>query len=181
MEQLKSPEQLFENLYQQILNSGDTLLIENLEGFSKTEFLEYLSQTGKFVFHGTNNSEIEELEPRQASCRSKKFGNLNAVYSTTDPVLPTFHAVFNKTYFSGVSSSGVTNKEYKFAIDGTFGDGKTWTNGCVYILDRNLFQQGEDDFGKPIDEFVSEVPVKPKAKLLIIPNDFEYIEKVEIK
>jgi hypothetical protein len=89
----------FQNLHQKILEAEDVFVIENIEDFSKSDFLKYLAETRDFVFHGTNSSEIEELEPRQANCKSKKFGNLNAVYATTDHVLPVFHAVFNKKYF----------------------------------------------------------------------------------
>jgi hypothetical protein len=67
-----------------------------------------------------------------------------------------------------------------FSIDGDFADGKTWTDGCVYILDRSLFEQGADDTGKSINEFVSKNPIKPKAKLIIHPEDFSYIHEVEI-
>jgi hypothetical protein len=177
----QNPEQTFESLYQQITSSPEVLLIENIEGLSKVDFLKFLSEKGEFLFHGTNSAEIEELEPRQANCRAKNFGNLKAVYATTDPVLPIYHSVFNKKYFSGRSSSGVeSGNKYVFKVDGKFGDNKTWTNGCVYILDKSKFEQGTDDEGSPIDEFACREPVKPLAKLLTESEDFPYLDEVEI-
>lgn len=174
------PEQLFESLYQQITTSENVFVIENIEGQSKVDFLKFLADKGEFLFHGTNSAEIEELEPRQANCRAKNFGNLNAVYATTDPVLPIYHSVFNRKYFSGVHSSGVKNDKYIFKIDGVFNDKKVWTDGCVYILDKSKFEQGTDDNGELIDEFASIEPVKPLVKMLVTPEDFPYLDEVEI-
>ena len=177
----QTPEQLFESLYQQIISSENTLLIENIEGQSKVDFLKYLSQKDEFVFHGTNSADIEELEPRQANCRAKNFGNIKAVYATTDPVLPIYHSVFNRKYFSGIHSSGVEDNKYVFKIDGTFKDEKVWDNGCVYVLDKSEFEQGQDDGGRLIDEYASRELVKPLAKVLMSPEDFPYLDEVEIK
>lgn len=183
--ELESNQKLFESLYQKIIDSEEIFVIENIEGLSKVDFLKYLSETGKFLFHGTNSGDIKELEPRQANCRSKKFGNLKGVYSTEDPVLPIYHSVFNKKYFRGVHSSGVefpnseTDKGYVFKVDGEFADGKHWIDGCVYILDKTKFEQGTDDDGKLIDEFVSREPVKPSAKMFVSPEDFPFLNEVE--
>lgn len=181
LETIKNPEKVFEALYQEIINAEDVFTVEAMEGFSKVEFLKFLADKGEFLFHGTNPTEIEELEPRQANCRAKNFGNLSAVYATTDPVLPIYHSVFNRKYFSGLHSCGVTNNEYIFKIDGKFKDEKVWTDGCVYILDKSKFEQGTDDDGELIDEFASTEPVKPLAKMLVEPEDFPYLDEVEIK
>ena len=76
-ETLQTPEQIFESLYQQIISSENVFIIKNIEGLSKVDFLKFLADKGEFLFHGTNSAEIEELEPRQANCRAKNFGNLN--------------------------------------------------------------------------------------------------------
>lgn len=179
-----TPEQFFESLYQKIISSENILVIEDTEGFSKVDFLKFLAEKGEFLFHGTNSAEIEELEPRQANCAAKNFGNLKAVYATADPVLPVYHSVFNKSGFSGRHSSGIESDskgtDYVFKINGKFADEKTWTEGCVYILDKSQFEQGVDDNGKLIDEFASREPVKPLAKLLTKPEDFPYLDGVEI-
>lgn len=187
-ESIKNQNELFDVLYNQINSAEEPIVIENIEGYSKSEFLKYLADTGEFLFHGTNSPEIEELEPRQANCQAKNFGNLNAVYATNDSVLPIFHSVFKRNGFEGSSSSGVTFSErnggdakYIFKINGTNSTGEFWTDGCVYVLDRSQFEQGTDDDGKPINEFASLEPVKPKAKLIIHPEDFEYKDEVEVK
>lgn len=187
MEQLNPTEQneQYEALYQQIISGSlRGKVLTDSEGFSKADFLRFLSEKGTVLFHGTNAAGIEALEPRQANCGAKEFGNKCAVYATEDPVLPMFHAVFNKQHFSGRSHSGVTESseglKYNFAIQGTFHAGQMWTRGYVYLLDKADFVQGTDDEGQPIDEYVSIVPVIPLAQMVLDPEEFPYIEEVEV-
>lgn len=157
--------------------------------YPKKEFLEYLVTHNKVLLHGSNWSGLTPLEPRQANCRSKKFGNLNAVYATQDAVLPLFHAIRDSKRFTGRSASGYTDsvdgasgkmmRTYNFNAEERVLALHPWSDGVVYILPRDLFEQGEDDRGELIDEFVSRTPVQPITRLQIRPEDFPYLNDVQ--
>lgn len=177
---------LFDAAYQKALtNPGG--FIEYTFPYPKHEFLEFLVNMKGVLLHGSNYPDIHELEPRQANCKSKKFGNLKAVYATEDEILPIFHAVQDKTKMHDVAmSSGYSDeggvKTYNFGIDKQeVLDSYPWSGGVIYILPRAIFEQGTDDEGHPIDEFISRVPVSAIAKLRVAPEDFPYINQVVIK
>lgn len=179
---------LFEKLYQKaIAKEGDFL---DYEGpYTKEKFLEFLVQNKNVVLHGSNR-ESEELEPRQANCRSKKFGNLNAVYATEDNILPIFYAIKDKEKWDGPSASGYykviepltkqVDKKYEFEIDEKMVKSKPWSDGVIYVLSKKDFDQGVDDKGNLIDEFVSRSPVKPLFRLKVEPKDFPYLNNIKL-
>ncbi len=152
-----------------------------LDGYSKSEFLDYVAQSKKMVLHGSNYR-VDTLIPKQANCRSKKFGNLEAVYATKDSVLPIFYAIKDKNLFRGVAESGVNetenNKEYHFAVEEKILKTSPWSGGQVYILPEEDFEQGTDDSGQPIDEYVSRKEIKPVVRIDIGPEDFPYLDKI---
>lgn len=177
---------LFEDIYQEAI-AKDGGFIDYQNPYPKHEFLDFLVREKGVVIHGSN-WDAEELEPRQANCRSKKFGNLEAVYATQNAILPIFYAIKDKEKFRGVAQSGFgeemndsgeVSKGYKFAVDSHMLQLKPWSRGIIYILPRDSFEQGTDDDGNPIDEFVSRTPVKPLAKLSVDPSDFPYLDKIQ--
>lgn len=179
--------QAFEELYKKILSADGNFIEYNLP-YAKREFLEYLTEKKNLLVHGSN-WDTEELEPRLANCKSKKFGNLNAVYATADAVLPIFYAIKDKEKFRGMANSGfsekkevnrATKKVYTFGIEPEMLKSDPWSVGVVYILPKDLFEQGTDDDGVLIDEWVSRHPVKPLAKLRVTPEDFPYLKDIGV-
>ena len=179
---------VFESLFSKILNAeGD--FIEYREDVPKEEFFDYLVREKKVLLHGSNDQHIQELKPRQANCRSKKFGNMRGVYATNDPVLPIFHAVIDKGRFKGASvsavdtetdESGTVQKQYRFKVNKEMWEIQPWSEGVVYILPKESFEQGIDDDGEPVEEWISKTPVKPLAKLKVLPADFRFLKDIEI-
>lgn len=177
----------FEEVYKEILEAnGD--FIEYQENFSKEEFLDYLVRDKNVLLHGSNDSNIQELESRQANCRSKKFGNMKGVYAVNDSVIPIFYSIIDKNRFEGTSVSaidttidekGTAQKKYHFAMNKNMLNIQPWSEGAVYILPKESFEQGTDDAGNLIEEWMSKVSIKPLAKLKILPNDFRFLSEVE--
>jgi len=180
-------ERLFNGMYDSMTSKNDGDFIEYQGEFPKEEFLDFLVHEKGFLLRGTNNSTIQELEPRQANCASKKFGNMCGVYAVEDSVLPIFYSIKDKDLFNGIAESGVgeipseegPQKKYHFAVSREALESNLWSEGAVYILPRETFKQGGDDDGGLIDEWASEVTVKPVAKLKISPNDFRFLDEIQ--
>jgi hypothetical protein len=176
----------FDFTYQQALAHPGSF-IEYTLPYPKHEFLDFLVATKDVVLHGSSHSNISELKPQLANCKSKKFGNLNGVYATGDSVLPIFYAIQNEKKLKGQQiDSGYWEQEgkktYNFAVSSKeVLDSYPWSDGVIYILPRKAFEQGTNNEGHPIDEFISRVPVTPIAKLRVAPEDFDYLNQVQIK
>ncbi len=179
----------FETLYQGML-AQDGGFVEYSLPYPKYDFLNFLVREKGVLLHGSNQPDIRELEPKQANCKSKKFGNMQAVYATQDSILPLFFAVRDRSKMRGRTESGYREeyvdgqqkKTYGFAVSSqAVLNSNPWLDGVVYILPSDSFEQGTDDEGHQIDEFVSRTPVKAIARLRVGPEDFPYLDKVTIK
>ena len=178
--------EVFEKMWRELPEEGGFIEFEG--DFPKHEFLEYLVENKNVVLHGTP-LDLNELEPRQANDKAKKFGNLLGVYATQDSVVPIFHAIRDKRKYQGSSQSGTTesrdengnllSKKYHFAMSKDALEKAPWSEGTVYILPKEKFEQGKNDRGESSNEFVSMEPVKPKAKLRVSPQDFPYLDTIE--
>ncbi len=188
LKEILSPDQekiaSFEEFYKKILLSKGDFVDYNLS-YPKEEILQYLTKNKNLLLHGSNY-DVGELEPRQANCKSKKFGNLNAVYATADAILPIFHAIRDKEKFHGRSTTskrkvndGTIKIFYDFKVEVEMLKSKPWSVGVIYILDKNAFEQGTSDEGVPIDEWVSRLPIKPIAKLRIDPKEFPFMDDIK--
>ena len=186
--EIKDKEKDFAKLWQEVItnkNKEELLAVNYDLPYPKEDLLTYLVTNKEVVLHGSDKKDIEILEPKQANDRAKEFGNKNGVYVVTDSVLPIFYAIQNREKISGLIISGVESdsdtkeKKYEFKMSKKVLDTKPWTNGMVYILDKNNFQQGVDDSGELIDEWVSEMPIKPLAKLEVQPEDFRFLNKIK--
>lgn len=81
---------------------------------------------------------------------------------------------------SGVEINDETGEvKYKFKIPMRSEDPSPWTNGVIYIFDKNQFHPEIDDGGEPSGEWTSDVPIKPLAKLNVKPEDFRYMDNIE--
>lgn len=178
--------EVFEKMWKELPEEGG--YIEFKSDFPKHEFLEFLVENKNVVLHGTP-LDLGELEPRQANDKAKKFGNFSGVYATQDSIIPIFHAIRDKRKYRGSTQSGlrtstdakgnILSREYRFAMNKEALEKAPWSEGVVYILPKEKFQQGTNDQGESSNEFVSLEPVKPIAKLRISPADFPYLDTIE--
>lgn len=170
-------EELFNSLH------PDTFL-EFDEKFTKKEFLDWVINNKNILLHGSNNQYIYELKPQLANCESKKFGNQNGVYATEDTTLPMFYAIKDLENFHGVAISEVYKntqgqKEYSFQVPVEMLGVDAWSPGAIYLLDKSKFVQGRDKNSQLIDEYMSPQKISPLGKIIILPKDFDYFNKIQ--
>ena len=182
-------EQAFTLLYQTVVEQDAGKVIEYALPYPKHEFLDWVVQEKDVLLHGSCEQGIQILEMNQANCQSKEFGNLEAVYATSDPILPIFYAIrdvqgvgFRYRVISGVTrrfdSSGKEERTYNFKLHPIDLASKPWAAGAVYLLPKHTFKQGTNDKGQLIEEWVSMVPVVPLAELRVEPSDFPYFDRI---
>ena len=106
-----------------------------------------------------------------------------AIYATKDSIIPIFKAILNKKKIKSNYSFYVNTKDeiktYNFNIDEDHSTETLWCRGIIYIVSSSTFVRGTDDKGRNIDEYASEVPVKPIIKLNVQPNDFPYLDTIK--
>ncbi|MFC4307320.1 hypothetical protein ACFO1S_28235 [Cohnella boryungensis] len=74
-------------------------LIEYDSSYPKFRFLQYLSLLQQTLFHGSNNNEIDEFEPRRQTLYNGRY--VDAVFATNDGIRPFFYAILNKSKLMG--------------------------------------------------------------------------------
>lgn len=179
--------QAFIKLFEEILTSKGEVVptVEYRLPYPKEDFFKFLVQEKNVLLHGSPDRNIDTLEPRQANDRAKVSGNKKAVYGVTDTVFPIFHAILDRKGPVGIVDSEITNnpetgeREYKFSMSKDILDAKPFTNGMIYILDKNQFSPEHNDSGELSGEWTSENSVKPIAKIEVGPEDFRYLDKIE--
>ena len=82
----------FDNLFQS--TSIGTFIDYSLP-FPKWQFLTYLCETKNLVLHGSQNLEIERVEPKQANDK-RAYSNQFAIYATTDGIWVMYFAILDR-------------------------------------------------------------------------------------
>jgi hypothetical protein len=132
-------------------------------------FLHHLTRSG-FVLHGSNEGAIEEFRTRSGF---DAYGHsIDAVFGTDDAIWPLYFAVVNRP----VANSYINwclhvrgESRYLFSIGSDPARRESWTSGTVYALPRDTF--GPTPGSR---ELVSTVPVRPRARLPVSPDDFPF-------
>jgi hypothetical protein len=140
--------------------------------------LEELSQTNKYVFHGSQNGELAQLRPTDSG--SKRYNTVTGevstaekcVYATADLDLAIFIAtIWRRIGASGWSTNGITEDsvEFKFhASELAIKEASKPSNlGFVYVLDKNHFKR---DLQNPY-ELISTSAVEPYALVKVTAYD----------
>ncbi len=180
----------FEKILSERVIPGEGELIQWNVPYLKHEFLQFLALQERFIFHGSNNLEIEEFSTRRTSMelndRSGR-GNKQAVYGTHDGLWPMFFAIVDRPNLTGSIRNGVMylqNQEgeeqavYQFSINQDLLPERPYVQGALYILPRETFERIPIADGTLSNEWASEVPVKPLAKLYLIPEDFPFLDQI---
>ena len=132
-------------------------------------FLHHLVRSG-FLLHGTNEPEIAEFRTR---ANDDAHGRpVDAVFASDDAVWPMYFAVVNRpvarSYINWCEHVPGASR-YLFSIGSDPRDDRSWREGTVYVLPAETF-----DPTPASRELVSRVPVRPRARLRVAPDDFPF-------
>lgn len=148
-------------------------LVEYRLPYPKHELLSYLVHRRGLLAHGSNLDNIALFEPRESNDSGTY---LTGVYAADDGIWPMFFA----TVARGGGRLGLCNgvlhigggarlrRFYLFSITKDPADPASWTEGTVYLLPRETFRHSWGN------EWVSDVPVRPVARLCVTPEDFPF-------
>ncbi len=178
----------FEKLWAEEVEGGDGRLLTYALDHRKHEFLRFLAERKPVVLHGSNLPDIERFEPRRHTLGGSASGSLRGVYACTDGIWPLYFAVVDRKNYPGSLRNGAMPIEneygekarlYYFSLDREelAREPGPWTDGTIYILPGETFSQTVQSGLLPL-EVVSEVPVRPLAKLAVTPEDFPFLHDV---
>jgi hypothetical protein len=162
--------------------SFDALLARTPEGGEieydlpqpKWWFLHHLVTHG-YVLHGTNERAIDEFRTRR-NFDAHNVREVDAVWATDDAIWPLYFAVVNRpvaqSYINWCEHPGNGTSRYLFSIGSDPKAPESWATGTVYVLPRDTFEPTPDS-----RELTSTVPVRPRARLTVEPEDFPFRSK----
>jgi hypothetical protein len=147
---------------------GDTVAYAS--GAPRWWFLHHLIRRG-FVLHGSNDTEIAEFTPR-GNFDAHNVRRVEGVFASDDAIWPIYFATADRT----TEPRGLINwcehagrgARYLFALEGE----PSWIHGAVYALPRETFEATPSS-----RELISFVPVQPRLRVLVTPDDFPLREK----
>jgi hypothetical protein len=133
-------------------------------------FLHHLIGRG-YVLHGSNNTEIEEFEPR-GNFDAHNVRHVEGVFASDDAIWPIYFATADRTR----ERRGLINwcehvgsgARYLFALEGD----PSFRDGTVYALPSDTFEATPSS-----RELVSFVAVRPRLRVPVTPDDFPLRDK----
>lgn len=174
----------FEQALQSAAATGARALIDYSCDYPKADFLRYLVSHKELLLHGSNTADIDMLLPKRQSDFNGK--PMTAVFASGDGVWPIFFAVLDHERFRGsmrngcfvtADGKGADRRFYFFSINQEMLQLQPWTDGMVYVLPRASFRQTSRGAVR-FDEWASEEPVQPLARLPVSPADFPFLPNV---
>ncbi len=180
----------FDALLQSCLARGDGDWISYDLPYPKHEFVQYVSQQDIVIFHGSNNHEITTFKPVRTSMElhdESGRGNLQAIYGTHEGLWSMFFGIVDRPRLRGSIRNGVQyfqNRQgeklsvYTFSINQEQLAERPFTTGALYFLPRETFVRLKLTEESYANEWASEKPVQPYAKLLIEPEDFPFLAQI---
>jgi hypothetical protein len=176
----------FDAMFDRALARGENSVISYTSDRPKHEFLTYLVERRGLLMHGSNRTALDVLKPRT---QTNYLGRpVRAVFATADGLWPMFFAVLDREIYEGslrngcfwvTNSDGARQKCYHFSINAAMLEREPWNDGMIYLLSREGFQQERDPQGELLEEWVSEKPVRPLARLPVAPQDFPFLRQVQ--
>lgn len=176
---------VLDTFYHSIIAPAAGALIKYDLPYPKHALLSYLVDTQPVLLHGANAPNIERFEPRQA-VDATEIGSQAAVYAASDPLVPIWFAVLDRTRSYGPDPFAISSlfrwratgteqrhKVYYFAVSAAALRQQPWTTGVVYMLPRQTFVP---DAGET--QWLSREPVMPIARLPVEPSDFPFLDMV---
>ncbi len=180
----------FETLLETSLRAADGSWIDYDLPYPKHEFGQYVTAQDQIIFHGSNKTDIDEFQPIRKSMELRDEtgrGNVQGVYGTHDGLWAMFFAIVDRQRLHGSIRNGVMYFEnrageqisvYNFSINQEQLDEEPYIEGALYLLPRKTFTRLQLTPESYANEWASEQPVKPFAKLHLQPEDFPFLKQI---
>jgi hypothetical protein len=182
---------VLESLWQHSIASGDVPWIETLP-VPKWVFLCWLTEEKNVLLHGSSNPNISLFEPRSPNAKDDdEFSQQTAVFAASEGIWPMFYAILDRENFrprllNGALRfelpEGLSDVRYFFSVTQNILEKYPWREGFIYILPREGFILQPPH---PLGDFIIHElhwanlnPVKPLAKLKVLPEDFPFLSQV---
>ena len=124
---------------------------------------------------------------RQRLPRLQRSSHLQAVYGTHDGLWAMFFAIVDRGRLKGSIRNGVMylhNRAgealavYNFSVNQAQLAERPWTEGALYLLPRENFQRQRLTEVSYSNEWASVTPVRPVARLDVVPEDFPFLDRI---
>ena len=179
----------FEHLFQ---TSPVGAIIDYQLTYPKWQYLSWLCETQELVLHGSQNTGIDQVKPRQAE-DIKAFSNQKAIYATTDGIWVMYFAILDRKKFNDLSLFNTclqtrvaqapwSDPLYFFSVTHSALVQKPWCAGMIYILPRRSFKQEAPQQTQGLEiilpHWISHVAAVPLGRLRVEPQDFPFLAQV---
>lgn len=180
----------FDALLEAILKDPTGKKIDYALDYPKHYFVQYVMNKDMFIFHGSNNRSIEVFNPVRTSVElfdRSGSGNLQAVYGTHDGLWAMFFAIVDRGRLKGSIRNGVMYLHnqtgealavYNFSVNQAQLAERPWTEGALYLLPRENFHRQRLTEESYSNEWASVTPVRPVARLDVVPEDFPFLDRI---
>jgi hypothetical protein len=181
----------FEDLFQFCLERANGSWVDYNLPYPKYEFVQHLTEQDVVIFHGSNNTDINTFQPVRKSMElmdETGRGNIAGVYGTHDGLWAMFFAVIDREKLKGSIRNGVMYFQdrdggqlpvYNFSINQDQLAVKPVTEGALYLLPRETFRRLKLTENSFTNEWASEKPIKPYAKLRLQSEDFPFLDQID--
>ncbi len=190
LEMTPAKEAAFGALHDEALRLGGAEFVPYDLPYPLWEFVRFLMDRDAYIFHSSGRTDLTELRPERQSMELSDEtgrGNMAAVYGTHDGLWSMFFAIIDRDNLSGSIRNGVLTFHdadgvevpvYNFSINRDELDRRPYRHGALYLLPREPFVQLELLPGVLSNEWASEQPVRPLAKLAIAPEEFPFLDQI---
>lgn len=181
----------FDQLIETAIESGSDLPIRYDLPYPKVEFLNYICDWRGLVTHGSPMCELKTLEPIRKSHDSSEFGNRAQIFCSPDAIWAMWFAILDKEKYVSTNNACIRigsgtrrEKYYHFALPRNKKEEPPFTEGMLYICRVEDFPVRRvipilNFLGGEVEEWGSEQPVQPLAKITVAPPDFPFLHQVE--
>jgi hypothetical protein len=181
----------FDKIIDTAIKHGSDLPIQYDLPYPKVDFLNYLCDWRGLVAHGSPMHELKTIEPIRKSRDNNEFGNRTQIFCSPDAIWAMWFAILDKDKFTLTNNACIRiglgerrEKYYHFALPRNKKEDAPFTEGMIYICRAESFPSRRvipilQFLGGEVEEWGSEQPVQPLAKITIAPSDFPFLNQVQ--
>lgn len=180
----------FDRLLGEARDRGPDRAIDYQLAAPKWQFLSYAADHGGVVLHGSGDPSIERFEPRQPD-DTLEFSSRRAIFAATDGIWPMYYAILDREHHPMMLCNScirmcfdrrMSDPYYFFSISRPALQLQPWRTGTVYLLSADTFEFqpriAVEDSLIEVAQAASPLPVKPVAKISVLPSDFPFLDRI---